>query len=91
LNGCFDKILAASVSMFGSNGDGSPKAKPRGAPCAAEGVAPFAGKVTLARAAIPPAIPPRMNFKTSRRSTMNLLGRRLIAPHLIENALVLSL
>jgi hypothetical protein len=64
-------VLAASVTMFGSNGDGSPKAKPRGASYAAEGGATFAGEATPARAAIPPAIPPRTNFKTSRRSTMN--------------------
>jgi benzoylformate decarboxylase len=58
LNGCFDKILAASVTMFGSNGDGSPKAKPGGTSCAAEGGATFSGEATPARAAIPPARDP---------------------------------
>src|ERR1700730_12622336 len=71
LNGCFDKFLAASVTKVGSNGDGSPKAKPPRVPSAVEGVAIFAGEAPSARPAIPPAIPPRTNFKTSRRSTMN--------------------
>src|SRR3984893_15141748 len=91
MDGCFDKVLAASVTMFGSNGDGSPQAKPGGASCAVDGVATFAGEPTPARAAILPAIPPRTNFKTSRRSTMNSAWPAPDRAALIENALVLSL
>src|ERR1700730_12103513 len=91
LNGCFDKILAVSVTMFGSNGDGSPKANPWGASCAADGVATFAGEATPARAAIPPAIAPRTATLEHRLSTRILACPAPDRAALIENALVLSL
>jgi hypothetical protein len=91
LNGCFDKFLAVSLTKVGSNGDGSPKAKPPRVPCAADGVAIFADEAPPPRAAIPPAIPPRTNFKTSRRSTMNPAWPAPDRAALLENAFVLSL